>query len=37
MGIKEGLPHPTIAMKVGVGSWRRSVGVIEEARVRMNS
>jgi hypothetical protein len=37
MGIREGEPWPTMAMKVGVGSWRREAGEMEEARVRMYS
>jgi hypothetical protein len=37
MGIREGEPWPTMAMKVGVGSRRRSAGVMEEVRVRIYS
>jgi hypothetical protein len=37
MGISEGFPQPTIAMKVGVGRERSSVVVTEAASVRMNS
>jgi hypothetical protein len=37
MGIREGEPWPTMAMKVGVGSWRREAGEMEEVRVRMYS
>lgn len=37
IGIREGEPQPTTAMKVGVGSWRRSEGVIEAVMARMYS
>jgi hypothetical protein len=37
MGINDGFPQPTMAMKVGVGRERSSVVVTEAARVRMNS
>ena len=37
IGIREGEPWPTIAMKVGVGRARSSSGVMESARVRRNS
>jgi hypothetical protein len=37
MGIREGEPQPMMAMKVGVGRFRRESGVMEEVRVRRYS
>lgn len=37
MGIRDGLPQPTTAMKVGVWSWRRESSVMDVARVRRYS
>jgi hypothetical protein len=37
MGIREGDPCPTIAMKVGTGRARSMAGVMEAVRVRMYS
>ena len=37
MGIKEGEPWPTMAMKVGVGRASRESGVMDAVRVRMYS
>ena len=35
--IREGEPHPTMAMKVGVGRERREEGVMEAVRERTYS
>ena len=37
MGIREGAPWPTIAMKVGVGRARSESGVMDSVRVRRYS
>jgi hypothetical protein len=37
MGIREGAPQPTMAMKVGVGRLRRESGVMDVVRVRRYS
>jgi len=37
IGIREGSPHPTMAMKVGMGSSRTAAGVMDAVRLRMYS
>jgi hypothetical protein len=37
MGISSGLPHPITMIEVGVGSVRRSSGLMDEERVRRYS